>query len=660
VSELVVDTAERTRNSFMRNYAHVLRPAFAALLVSVAYYVGAKIGFELTFQPHPVSTLWPPNSILFAALLLSPRRWWWFVLLAAFPAHLLAEINAEIPLTMVLSWFVSNCSEALIGASVVRYLAGPRIRLDNTYHVGVFISAALLGPFLSSFLDAAFVLLNHFGESSYWDVFRMRVFSNVLASLTLVPMILTWRHRIPSLRTTSTKRFLEAALLAAGLLIAGIVTFGLQRAGQNTTPALLYLPLPLLLWAAIRFGPKGSSAALLAVSFFAIWGSIHGRGPFVTQSPEMNALSVQLFLIVTAMPLLFLAAVIRERDETSDRNRAILRAMPDLVFLITRQGVYLDYHARDPSRLLAPPQSFLGKSVREILPTDIAERIMECLARTGIKDDPQVLEYSLTIQGEEKHYEARLIGMEGEKTLSIVRDVTDRQRASQALSDSQEKLRQSHNQIRKLLGRLIDVQEAERRRISRELHDDLNQKIATLSIGISQLKRKLPMSNDDLITELDQLRENTNRLTNDIRTLSHQLHPAVLEHLGLVTALQAYIDNFRNEEQIEVNLTAEIGDERVPFQTSICIYRIAVEALRNVARHSGADSAGISLKRFQDVLELQVSDSGRGFDVEAFRHGGGLGLVSVEERLRFLQGSCEIHSAPERGTTLVARVPLSI
>jgi signal transduction histidine kinase len=126
-----------------------------------------------------------------------------------------------------------------------------------------------------------------------------------------------------------------------------------------------------------------------------------------------------------------------------------------------------------------------------------------------------------------------------------------------------------------------------------------------------------------------------------------------------VTALESYIGNFQDEEQIDVRLTAELGEERVPFQTSICIYRVAVEALRNVSRHSGAASAAISLRRENGSLELCVSDSGRGFDVDAVRKAGGLGLVSIEERLRLLHGTCEIHSSPQKGTTLVARVPLT-
>ncbi|HEU4765985.1 MAG TPA: MASE1 domain-containing protein [Pyrinomonadaceae bacterium] len=658
MSQPVVDDVQPKGSNSAHGYGHVLRPASTAVLVSIAYYVGAKIGFALTFKPHPVSTLWPPNSILLAALLLTPTKWWWLVLLAVFPAHLLTQLNADIPALMILCWYISNCTEALIGAYILRSLLKDKLTFDTTYDVGMFVLVAVLAPFLSSFLDAAFVMLNQFG-TNYWDVFQMRFFSNVLASLTLVPLILTWAQGgLPSLRNTPANRYLEVAGLAASLLLVGVLSFGARKPGPDTTPAELYLPLPFLLWGAIRFGPRGSSTALMAVSLFAIWGAINGLGPFTTATPEVNARSVQLFLIVAAITLLFLAAVIRERDESSQRHRAILRANPDLVFLISRQGVYLDYHARDRSELLARPESFLGKNVRDVMPPALASEVLDALEKSCTSDEVQILEYSLRIGNEVRHYESRLIGMEGDKTLSIVRDVTDRQRAALALKVSQEKLHQSHTQVRSLLGRLIDVQESERRRISRELHDDLSQKIATLSVGISRLKRRLPLSDEELVAELDGLRENTNRLTNEIRRLSHQLHPAVLEHLGLVTALESYIGNFKDEEQIDVSLSAEIGDEKVPFQTSICMYRVAIEALRNVSRHSGAVSAAISLKRSNGSLELRVSDSGRGFDVETFRKGGGLGLVSIEERLRLLQGTCEIRSSPQHGTTLVARVPL--
>src|SRR3954468_6866932 len=150
------------------------------LLVFAAYYLGAHLGLALTFQPHPVSVMWPPNAILLAALLLSGVRSWWFLLLCALPAHLLTELQGGVPLRMALCWFLSNCSEALIGAGAIRLLAGRSMRFDRLRGIGIlFLCGGLIGPFLSSFLDAAFVVLNHFGQQSYWEVWRMRFFSNV-------------------------------------------------------------------------------------------------------------------------------------------------------------------------------------------------------------------------------------------------------------------------------------------------------------------------------------------------------------------------------------------------------------------------------------------------------------------------------------------------
>src|SRR5438046_978835 len=108
------------------------------LLVFVGYYLGARLGFALTFQPHPISVFWPPNSVLLAALLLTPPRIWWFLLLAAFPAHLIAELQSQVPPTMVVCWFVSNCSEALIGAGLTRYLLQDSVHAYNLRSAAVF------------------------------------------------------------------------------------------------------------------------------------------------------------------------------------------------------------------------------------------------------------------------------------------------------------------------------------------------------------------------------------------------------------------------------------------------------------------------------------------------------------------------------------------
>jgi PAS domain S-box-containing protein len=310
------------------------------LWVFAGYYLGSKIGFALTFEPHPVSVLWPPNAFLVAALLLTPRRIWWFVLLAAFPAHLAAQLQSHVPPLMILCWFISNSCEAVIGAGLTRYLVGGPIHFRSLRNVGIFcLCVVFAGPFLSSFLDAAFVRWNDWGEGSYGELIRIRLFSNALAALIVVPLVVTWATTgISDLRTARLSRYLEACVLFVGLLLVSYTV--LYKFGSKADSALLFLPLPLLLWAAVRFGSLGASSAISIVGFLAIWSASHGHGPFSGGTAEQNALSVQIFLIVLAIPLLFLATVIEERTagatelgESESRFRIVADAAPVLIWM---------------------------------------------------------------------------------------------------------------------------------------------------------------------------------------------------------------------------------------------------------------------------------------------------------------------------------------
>jgi len=310
------------------------------LAVFVGYYLGAKLGFALTFQPHPVSVLWPPNSILAAALLLTPLRIWWLVLLSAFSAHLAAELQSQVPLIMILCWFISNSFEAVIGAGVARYLIGGPIRFNRLRSVGFFcLCVVFIGPFLSSFLDAGFVRWNGWGQGAYWEIWRVRFTSNVLAALTVAPLIVTWATSgIPSLRKAHRSRYLEAGLLLLGLLSVSYAV--LYEFGPGAESALLFLPLPFLLWAAVRFGSLGASTAISIVGFLAIWSASHGHGPFSGGTAEQNALSIQIFLIILSIPLLFLATAIEERaigeaglHESEERFRIVANAAPVFIWM---------------------------------------------------------------------------------------------------------------------------------------------------------------------------------------------------------------------------------------------------------------------------------------------------------------------------------------
>jgi len=284
----------------------------AAVWVFLGYYFGAKLGFALTFEPHPISVLWPPNSVLVAALLLTAPRTWWLLLLAALPAHWIAQMQSNVPPTMIFCWFVSNSCEALIGAGAARLILGQPMRFNRLRNVGVFsLCVVVLGPVLSSFLDSGFVIWNKFGVGSYWEIWRIRTTSNVLAALVVAPLIITWATNARAIVFgSSTRRYLEAAFLTLTLLLLSVLVLYQDIFGQDWL--LPYLPLPFLIWAAVRFGSVGASTATAAIGLLTIWSASHGHGPFANGSPEQNAISIQIFLIVLSVPTLFLGTLIEE------------------------------------------------------------------------------------------------------------------------------------------------------------------------------------------------------------------------------------------------------------------------------------------------------------------------------------------------------------
>jgi signal transduction histidine kinase len=238
-----------------------------------------------------------------------------------------------------------------------------------------------------------------------------------------------------------------------------------------------------------------------------------------------------------------------------------------------------------------------------------------------------------------------LIDRDGEPcALSVIADVTERKMAEEALAS--------------LGGRLIEAQEAERTRIARELHDDVNQRVAMVAVNLRTMKQHLSGSETQTIGYIEEACARVSELEKDIQALSHRLHSSRLEYLGLEAAANGFCREVSESHNVSVDFHCEGLSETLSYETSLCLFRVLQEAVHNAIKYSGVPEVEVSLGTVSNEIRLRVHDSGAGFDLRSARNGHGLGLTSMKERLRLVHGQLEIVSKPQHGTTVLARVPL--
>jgi len=367
----------------LRPLRRFLQPGGAlagAIAVAIAYYVGAQAAFYLgTLTDKMFAPFWPPNIILFCALLLVPERRWWHFIAAAFPAHVAAELQVGMPAHQLLVAFVTNCMVALLNAFAVRRLLGDAPWFSNLRKTGLYILiTAGVSPAVSA-LGGAFVpILGGGAPENYWLFWTYWYSGNALTSLTIGAAFLTWTSEGPlSSALTSRHRIAEAAVLTFLLVVVCVVAFEVnaKSLGSSFLPAVFYAPLPIVLWATVRFGAKGASSAIMVVTVVLVWRTLQGAGLFVGSSdPELNVLALQLFLIGLSAPVLLLGATIDELRHAEQVTRqlagSILSAQDR-----ERRRIARDLHDTTGQNLIVA--SLLAERLRKAVPAAERETVQQ-------------------------------------------------------------------------------------------------------------------------------------------------------------------------------------------------------------------------------------------------------------------------------------------
>jgi PAS domain S-box-containing protein len=224
--------------------------------------------------------------------------------------------------------------------------------------------------------------------------------------------------------------------------------------------------------------------------------------------------------------------------------------------------------------------------------------------------------------------------------LIFAEDITQRKQMEEAVSDVSRKL--------------IESQEQERARIGRELHDDISQRLAMLAMELQNL-----IDNPfEIATTVPELRQKTSEISNDVQALSHELHSSKLDYLGVIAGIKSWCNEFGERQQMEINFKADVGS-RIPPEIGMTLFRILQEALHNAAKHSGVKRIDVQLLEQSNEVRLTISDAGKGFDMNAAKQSRGLGLTSMGERVRLVNGTITIYSKPMAGTSIRIAIPLS-
>jgi PAS domain S-box-containing protein len=346
-----------------------------------------------------------------------------------------------------------------------------------------------------------------------------------------------------------------------------------------------------------------------------------------------------------------MVADINERKLAEDKLREYERAVEgseEMIAVVDREYRYLIANRKLLNMHKMTKEQVMGHSAREVLNQGVfdavvKEKLDECFQAKVVRYE---MKYRYAELGE-RDVSVSCFPVEGatgvDRVAFIMQDITDRKQVEEVLAG--------------ISRRLIEAQEQERRRIARELHDDIGQRLSLLIVELDQLQRNSRDLSAQIRSSAGALKQKASEIVSDIQSLSHKLHSSKLQYLGITAAVRSFCREFGEQQNVEIDVNAHDLPSRLPPDIALCLFRVLQEALHNSAKHSGVRHFGVRLWLSSDEVHLAVSDSGAGFDIKTVMKGRGLGLTSMRERVRLVSGTIVIESMPTAGTTIHVCVP---
>ena len=617
-------------------------------LTIVIYLCAGKLGLSVPFTNGNVSPVFPAAGVALAAVLLFGSQVWPAITLGAF----LVNFWSPVPMWSALGIGLGNTAGALVGGYLFRRLTGLSLSFSRVRDVAGLITAALAGPITAaSARSAALFLARVQAWSSFRSAWRIWWLGDAMGILIVTPLFLAAREISGFFKWP---RGIELLAVLIGLVGTCSAIFG-PTALAARDDVLAFVVFPFVIWSAMRFRLAGAALATFLIAGLAVWGTAAGYGAFVKHNPLHNAVLLQVFIAVTSVTGLILAAVVTERVRTEERmseQAELLDLANDAIFVRTLDDE-ITYWNQGAERLYGwNRDEVVGKQSRDVLKTEFSRpfsEIKDKLLRDG------------TWQGELIHSKRDGTRIQLASRWSVWRDRHDKPLGFLELNTDVSERKRAEEDLRSLSGQLLRLRDDERRHIARELHDSSGQLLVALNLNLASIEAETHNLSPKARNACQDCAELVQQMSKDLRTMSHLLHPPLLDEVGLPSAVKLYVEGFAERSKIAVSLELSPDFGRLSSAAETATFRIVQECLTNIHRHSGSRTARIRITRDEREVRVEIQDEGKGLPAPVNSSSGlkaGVGIQGMRERVRQLGGRCEISSG-KSGTLVVAILPLT-